>query len=151
MASSETTPRHDTNSKPRAAKDRRTMLSTVWLFLVLSFIYADVFTLFFDKGAGTAADMNAGAIFFFAVVMETAVAMVVLCRVLPQVWNRWTNVGVAILQIAVLGWSMVGEPMTPFYAFFSAVEMATLLFVAGYAFTWRSQRQSAPVAVTAGV
>ena len=31
--------------------NRRTILSTLWIFLVLNFIYADVFNLYFDPEA----------------------------------------------------------------------------------------------------
>jgi hypothetical protein len=145
MTTRETAPKH------HAARDRGTVLSTIWIFLVLSFIYADVFTLFFDKSVSTqTTELSSGAVLFFAVVMETAIAMVLLCRVLPCSWNRWTNVGVAVLHVAVLGYSLTGGTVTAFYAFFAAIEMATLLFVVGYAWTWRKQPQLDRVALVAG-
>jgi hypothetical protein len=76
------------------------------------------------------------------VIMETAIAMVVLARVLPYAWNRWTNIGLAVLHIAVLVFSLTGGAVTSFYAFFAALEITTLLFVIGYAWTWRRQPQS---------
>ena len=144
MATGETTP------KRHAWKDRRTALSAVWVFLVLNFMYADIFTLFFDKNAATqSTELSGGSVFFFAAVMETAIAMVLLSRFLPRAWNRWTNIGVAVLHIGVLVYSLTGGAVTSFYAFFAAIEMMTLLFVMGYAWTWRGQPQLDPVALAA--
>ena len=129
-------------------KDRRVVLSTLWVFVVLNFLYADVFTLFFDPAAQTqTADLSSGAVLFFAVIMETAMLMVLLSRVLPEGWNRWVNIGAAILHTAVLAWSLTGSEVTSFYAFFVTVEIATLLFVVGYAWSWRRQRATQPLAV----
>jgi hypothetical protein len=131
---------NDSAAESPAGKDRRKMLSTLWVFVVLNFLYADIFTLFFDPAAQTQTlDLSSGSVLFFAVVMETAMLMVLLSRVLPHAWNRWTNIGVATLHTAVLAWSLSGSAVTPFYAFFVTVEVATLLFVVGCAWSWRKQ------------
>ncbi|OFW61428.1 MAG: hypothetical protein A2133_06255, partial [Actinobacteria bacterium RBG_16_64_13] len=135
----------DSANKRTIWKDRKVVLSTLWVFLVLNFLYADIFTLFFDPAAQTqTSDLSSGAVFFFAVVMETAMLMVLLSRVLPQAWNRWSNIGAAILHTAVLVWSVTGSEVTSFYAFFVTVEIAILLFVIGYAWSWRAQRATQP-------
>ena len=138
----------DSAGKHRPCKDRRVVLSTLWVFLVLNFLYADVFTLFFDPAARTQTpDLSSGAVLFFAVVMETAMAMVLLSRVLPDGWSRWTNIGAAILHTGVLAWSLTEGTVTSFYTFFAAIEIATLLFVIGYAWSWRKESASQPLAV----
>jgi hypothetical protein len=145
MTSSQTAPKHS------AEADRRRVLSTLWTFLVLSFLYADVFTLFFDKGLKEQPiALNSGAILFFAVVMEAAIAAVLLSRILPYAWNRRTNIGVAVLQLAVLVYSVTEGAVTSFYAFFAAIEIAVLVFIIGYAWTWRQQPRLDSVAVPAG-
>jgi len=114
-----------------------------WVFAVLNFIYADVFTLFFDPAAHTAsAGMTAGAILFFAVMMETSIAMVVLSRVLSRGANRWANVAAGILHTGLVGWSLLGQAPKPFYAFFAAVEVAWTLFIVVYAWTWKREAVS---------
>jgi len=138
----------DSGSKHRPWKDKRVVLSTLWVFLVVNFIYADVFGLFFDPAARTqASDLSSEAVFFFAVIMETAMVMVFLPRVLPHAWNRWTNIGAATLHVAVLGWSLTGGGVTSFYAFFVTIEIATLLFVIGYAWSWRKESATQPLLV----
>ena len=119
-------------------RDRRMILSTLWIFATLNYIYCDVFSLFFDKvGQSQEATMSAGPVLFFAVVMETGMAMVVLSRVLPYLANRWSNVGIGILLTAVEAWSLTDGTPTPFYIFFAAVEIATTLFIIWYAGAWR--------------
>ncbi len=136
-----------TSIKRSIWKDRRVMLSTIWVFLVLNFLYADIFNLFFDPAAKEPSDMSFGVVVFFAVLMETSMLMVLLSRVLPRAWNRWTNIGAAILHTGLLSWSLTEGTVTSFYSFFVAVEVATLLFVIGYAWSWRKQGATQPLAV----
>ncbi len=74
-------------------KDRRMILSTLWIFATLNYIYADVFNLYFRPGVQQdSATMAAGGVFGFAVLMEMAIAMVLLSRVLNYRTNRWANI-----------------------------------------------------------
>jgi hypothetical protein len=140
-----------TTPERRTVGDRRKVLSTLWIFLVLSFLYADVFTLFFDKSAtAQTPGLSSGAILFFAVVMEAAIAAVLLSRILPYAWNRRINIGIAVLQLAVLVYSLTEGAVTSFYVFFAAIEIAVLVFIIGYAWTWRQQPRLDSVAVPAG-
>ncbi len=135
-----------TTPERNAARDRRTVLSAVWVALLFSFVYADIFTLFFDREAATqTTDLSSGSIIFFAVIMETAIAMVLLSRFLPYKWNRWANISVGIVQIGLLVFSLTEGTVTSFYAFFAALEIAALLFIVGYAWTWRRQPELDPV------
>jgi hypothetical protein len=141
----------DSTGKQSIWKNRRVMLSTLWVFLVVNFLYADIFTLFFDPAAKEPSDMSLGAILFFAIIMETSMLMVLLARVLPRAWNRWTNVAAAVLHIGILSWSLTGSGVTSFYAFFVAIEIATLLFVIGYAGSWREQAEARSLAAEVAV
>ncbi len=126
---------------------RRMLLSTFWIFAVLNYIYADVFTLFFDPAAHTTtATMTGGAVLFFAIVMETSIAMVVLSRVLRPGANRWANIAAGIFHTGLVAWSLSGQTPTPFYAFFAAIEIAWTLFIVVYAWTWKREAASATLA-----
>lgn len=122
------------------ARDRGMVLSTLWIFALINYIYADIFTLFFDPAAGSVTTMSVGTVLVFAVLMETGIAMVLLSRILNHGLNRWLNVIVGAIQAAFLGWSLFGEPPTPFYVFFASIEMASLLFIIAYAWTWKKER-----------
>jgi len=71
-----------------------------------------------------------------AVLMETAIAMVLLSRVLPYRANRWANIVAGIFHTAFVAWSLFGGTTSLFYAFFATIEIACTLFIVWYAWTW---------------
>src|SRR6266849_6153369 len=113
--------------------DRRMMLFTLWIFATFNYVYADVVTLF-DKSVATS--LSQGTLFGAAVLVETAIAMIPLSRVLKYRANRWANIIVgAINTVAVLASLLVATP-APYYAFFGIIEIATTLLIIWYAWTW---------------
>ncbi len=132
-----------------AAKDRRVVLSTLWIFAMFNYIYADVYGLFFNPvlqkeltkqlldGYVGSIQITQEFVLVTAVLMETAMAMVLLSRVLPYGANRWANVVSGVFHTLFVGWSLMGETPTIFYAFFATVEIACTLFIAWYAWQWR--------------
>jgi len=128
-----------TNIKDTVMKDRKVVLSTLWIFAMLNYLYADVFLLFFNPTAqnGTLA-MSQGAVLVFAILMETAIAMVLLSRFLKYGANRWANIIAGLFHTAFVAWSMIGETPAPFYVFFASIEMVCTLFIAWYAWKWRN-------------
>jgi len=126
-------------SRTPEGTDRKMVLSALWIFATLNYIYADVFTLFFVPGAQeTTTSMPAGAALAFAVLMETAIAMVFLSRVLKHAANRWANIIVgAIHTAAVYFFVLAGTPPpAPFSAFFAAIEIVCTLVIIWYAWKW---------------
>jgi hypothetical protein len=119
------------------SRDRGMVLSTLWIFALINYIYADIFTAFFDPPAPGTAIMPDGTLMVFAALMETAIAMVLLSRILKRAWNRWLNVLVGLIQTAFVSWSLFGDAPEPFYVFFVCIEVASLLFIAVYAWTWK--------------
>ena len=135
----------NTNIKAAEMKDRKVVLSTLWIFAMLNYLYADVFTLFFSPTAqkGSLA-MPQGAVLMFALLMETAIAMVLLSRFLKYGANRWANMIAGIFHTAFVAWSMIGETPALFYVFFASIEIICTLFIAWYAWKWRNP-ESQPV------
>ncbi len=135
------------NSNTIAAqmKDPKVVLSTLWIFATLNYIYNDVFGLFFNPAAQKITQaMGQGPALVFAVFMETAMAMVVVSRLMKYSANRWTNIIAGIFHTVLVAWSLTGEVPLPFSAFFSAIEIICTLFIVGYAWKWRSP-ESQPV------
>ncbi len=119
-------------------RERKMRLSALWIFATLNYIYADVFGLFFLPGAQKeTAVMASGAVLGFAVLMETAIAMVLLSRVLKYGTNRWANIiAAAIHTLSVVATLFGGTPPAPYYLFFASIEIACTLFIIWYAWTW---------------
>jgi hypothetical protein len=144
------------NTTNRAvARDRRVILSTLWIFAILNYAYADIMTLFFNPVlqkeehqrilSGYVGDIRItqGFVLVAAILMETAIVMVLLSRVLPYGANRWTNILVGVLHTASVIWSMTGGPVNLFYVFFATIEIGCTLFIVWYAWTWRNPALSA--------
>jgi len=129
----------NTNSTATELKDRKVVLSTLWLFAVLNYLYADVFSLFFNPTAQKETlVMPRAAVLVFAILMETAIAMVPLSRFLKYGANRWANMIVGIIHTALVAWSLTGETPQLFYVFFASIEIVCTLFITWYAWKWRN-------------
>jgi len=116
--------------------DPKVTLSSLWIFAVLNYIYADVFTLFFDPAGRETVVMPQVSVLVFAILMETAIAMVLVSRFLKYGPNRWTNIIAGIFHTAFVAWSMTGETPTLFYVFFASIEILCTLFITWYAWKW---------------
>jgi Ni,Fe-hydrogenase I cytochrome b subunit len=138
-----------TTNKITARKDRKVILSTLWIFALFNYAYADIFTLQFNpvfqkeatkqllSGYIGSIHITQGFVLTAAILMETAIAMVLLSRVLPYRANRWANIIVGVLQTASVAWSLFGgTPPDLFNAFFTTIEIACTLFIVWYAWTW---------------
>jgi hypothetical protein len=82
--------------------------------------------------------MTQGAVFAFAILMETAIAMVLLSRVLKYGVNRWANIIAGIIHTALVSYSLFGQTPLPFYIFFASIEIPCTLFIIWYAWRWRN-------------
>jgi len=132
------------NSKTVEMKDRKVILSTLWIFATLNYIYADVFggkdpEILKQLIAGTGPlQMTEGFLLGAAILMETAIAMVLLSRVFKHRANRWANIIVGIIHTLAVSLSLfVGVP-TLYYMFFAAIEIPCTLFIVWYAWKWRN-------------
>jgi hypothetical protein len=129
----------NTNSKVTEMKDRKVVLSTLWIFAVLNYLYADVFSLFFNPTAQKETlAMTQGVVLLFAILMETAIAMVLLSRFLKYGANRWANIIAGIFHTALVAWSLSGGTPQLFYVFFASIEIVCTLFIVWYAWKWRN-------------
>ena len=127
----------NTNIKAAEMKDRKVVLSTLWIFAMLNYLYADVFTLFFNPAAQKETlAMPQGPVLVFAILMETAIAMVFLSRFLKYGANRWANIIAGIFHTAFVAWSLTGETPELFYVFFASIEIVCTLFITWYALKW---------------
>jgi Ni,Fe-hydrogenase I cytochrome b subunit len=129
--------------------ERKVILSTLWIFAMFNYAYADILTLWFNPalqkevtkqllaGYVGSIQITQGFALVGAILMETAIAMVLLSRLLPYRANRWANIIAGVLNTASVAWSLFGDtPPNLFYIFFATIEMACTLFIVWYAWTW---------------
>ena len=124
-------------------RDMKVRLSLLWIFAMFNYLYADVMTLMDSsvlkelmKGYAGPFQITQGFLLGAAILMETAIAMVLLSRVLKYKANRWANIIVGAIHTAAVGASMfVGTP-TPYYVFFGTIEISCTLLIIWYAWKW---------------
>ncbi|MCB0505083.1 MAG: hypothetical protein KDC58_06225 [Cyclobacteriaceae bacterium] len=128
-------------------KDKRILLSTLWIFAVLNYLYCDVLS-FMDHsflnelltGKVGDIDMNEGFLLGASVLMEISISMVLLSRVLPYRSNRLANiVAGAITTSAQIASLFVGSA-TIHYVFFSVIEIATTTYIFLMAIKWKETK-----------
>ena len=129
-------------------KDRKVILSTLWIFVILNYLYCDVIGL---MDAHLLKQLLSGAIeggptltpqflFIASMMMEIPIVMVILSRILNYTANRRANIITGIMMTLVQISSLfVGSGPTLYYSFFSIVEISCTAFIVWYAWTWLKQ------------
>jgi len=125
-------------------KDKRMVLSTLWIFVTLNYLYCDVIglmdpVLLNQYLTGTIGPIHIDENFLLAgaVLMEIPIAMVLLSRVLSYKANRLANIiGASIKTLAMIATMFVGSPSS-YYLFFGIIEILTTVFIVVYAWNWK--------------
>lgn len=132
-----------------AAIDVRLKISALWIAMLFLFAYGDIFGFFRadvieDVAAGEVGGIAVTQTFLIGVSLYVAIAsvMVFLSLVLKRAINRWVNIGLAILYVVSIAVSCIGETWA-YYIVLSVMEIALLLTVIRYAWTWPKTREQA--------
>jgi Family of unknown function (DUF6326) len=115
-------------------KDKNVTFSTFWVFVTLNYIYCDVFILF-DVSRGSA-PMGQSFLLGASVLMEIPMAMVILSRILKYKADRWANIIAGGIMTVAQALSLFVGPPTPYYLFFSVIEISCTLTIIWYAWKW---------------
>ena len=116
-------------------------LSTMWIFVVLNYIYCDVFTVMASLNPTSvntgSASITPGFLLGAGALMEIPMLMVLLARYLSFKANRWANmVAGLIMTVAESASLFVGKPHA-FYIFFATIEIACTMLILWFAWTWK--------------
>ncbi len=128
-------------------KDRKVILSTLWIFAMFNYLYADYASLLepgmlqqLMTGSVEGIPITLATLLGGVILMETAIAMILLSRILKYTANRWANIIVGAIHTAAVLASMVfGGVPPPYYLFLITIEVACTLFIIWYAWTWPKQ------------
>lgn len=129
----------------QAMRRRKLILSTAWVFVILNYIYNDIFSLMdssvlnqFLTGNIDGMIIDQTFLFYGAILMEIPIAMVLLSRVLTFKLNKVLNIIAGLIKtVAVVGSMFVGTGVSMYYLFFGSIEIAGTLFIVWYAWTWK--------------
>jgi len=124
--------------------DRRMLLSTLWIFVLLNVIFRDLHEF---ATASAVEEILTGTIngnliteqllLLGAFLVEIPIVMVLLSRVLHVRANRWANILSAIVTIAVVLSALPGDLDDRFFA---GVEIVALLAIIWLAWKWPAEK-----------
>ena len=133
------------SSVRRTDSERKSLLSTLWMFVLVNMIYADFLGMlrpgYLDFLDQMSQQRTGSTVLLFAVFMEVAIAMIFLSRVLAYKANRWAHfiaIPLTILWVVVPAlMPSLGETTPLSYMFFASVEVVTMVFMFGYVWQWK--------------
>jgi MFS family permease len=132
-----------TTDKIAERKDRKVILSTLWIFAMLNYLYCDVIGLMnpdllkqYLTGSVNGIHLTQGFLLGAGILIEIPIAMVLLSRVLRYKANRWANIVAGSVMTAVQILTLVLTPPLAYYIFFSILEIGCTAFIVWYAWTW---------------
>lgn len=121
----------------------RMKIAAAWASCMFLYIYVDYFILYrpgFMEGilAGKVFvfDITQGFFLFALVSMSIPALMVFLSVTLPAAATRWTNLIVAGIYIPYSAINIIGEEWSLFFGYGIVAEVALLLLIVRYAWTW---------------
>ena len=124
-------------------KDRKAILSTLWIFVTLNYLYCDVLGLMnpellrqYLTGDVNGIHLTQGFLLGAGILIEIPMALVLLSRVLGYRANRWANVAAGSVMTVVQCLTLVLTPPAGYYIYFSILEIACTAFIVWYAWTW---------------
>lgn len=82
--------------------------------------------------------MPPGGLLAGAILMETAIAMVLLSRVLKYKANRWANIIIAVINIV----AVITGGQGLYYVFFATIEVVCMSLIVWYAWKWKPEVES---------
>ena len=120
----------------------KSKLSTMWIFATFNYLYCDVVTLMdrnvlkeFLGGRVGGVDVTQGFLLGAGMLVEIPMAMLLLSRLLGRRVDRLANVAAGALMTIVQAGTLAVHTPTPYYAFFSAIEIACTAAIVWFAWT----------------
>jgi hypothetical protein len=118
-------------------------LSGLWVALMFFYLYRDVLG-FMEPGhvedllAGELAgvQMTHAVLLGSAVLMAIPSVMVFLSLALKVTANRWVNIILSIVRIAILGGTFFVGEISTLYAFYAMVEFLLIVLIVWHAWKW---------------
>ena len=149
----------NTNNKTIETKDKKVILSTLWIFAMLNYLYCDILALMdpdllnqFITGNVGGIHMTQAFLLQAAILMEIPTAMVLLSKVLKYGANRWANmIAGTIMTIVQFSTLFIGSSPALYYIFFSIIEIACTSLIVWYAWKWPNPEHRPNVAAQPAV
>ena len=127
----------NTNKKITDLLDRKALLSSLWLFAMLTYTYGDVVTLM-DPIKHGSIELTEGFLLGGSIYMMIPISMVLLSRILKYRANRWASIIAGTIMTITLTLTLFVAIPTMYYAFFTAIEIACTSLIVWLAWKWHN-------------
>ena len=124
-------------------KNSKDILSTLWVFVTLNYLYCDLIGLMdssmlkgYLNGNIEGWIINESFLLYAGLLMEVPIAMVLLSKILPRKSNCWANIIAGSIKTTVMIATLFMGSPAKYYLFFAAIEIATTVFIVLYAWRW---------------
>lgn len=128
--------------------DKRKLLSLLWIFLTVNYMFCDIFTLHyapslqkFLNGGSESIKITQEFLLYFAFIMEIPMIMILLSRYLVFKLNKYINIIAALITGSVQAFTLTMGG-TLHYKFFSLIEISTAIFILFIAIGWKQKNSS---------
>lgn len=129
-------------------KQKDELLSTLWIFVTLNYLYCDLIGLMdanllnqYLTGNVEGMTINENFLLYAGILMEMPIAMVLLSKILPKKSNCWANIFAGAVKTIVMVAILIMGGVTKYFLFFAVIEIATTIFIVGYALKWLKQKE----------
>ena len=126
--------------------DKKVLLSAIWVFAVLNYLYCDVLALMdsnllnqFLTGTVDGMKLTQNFLFGASILMEISISMTLLSRLLSYRVNRIANLIASTITTLVQIATLIGKP-TMYYIFFSLIEIAATSSIFIIALKWKVEK-----------
>lgn len=132
-------------------KNKEDLLSTLWIFVTLNYLYCDLIGLMnsnllkqYLTGNVEGLVINETFLLYAGILMEIPMVMVLLSKVLAKKANCWANLIAASIKTLVMIATLFIGTVTTYYLFFAVIEIGTTIFIVVCVFQWMKQREAVP-------
>ncbi len=130
--------------------NKKTLLSTLWVFVTINYLYCDLIGLMdasllkqYLTGKVEGMEINPTFLLYAGILMEIPISMILLSRILPDKSNAWANIVASFIKTVVMILTLFIGSFTIYYGFFAAIEISTTVFIFGYSIKWLKEQRFA--------
>lgn len=124
-------------------KDKKVLLSTLWIVAILNYLYCDIVGLMdvnllkqYLTGSVDGMEISTGFLLGASILMEIPIIMILLSRILDYKYNRIANIISGKKMTLVQSSTLFFGTATIYYMFFSIIEITFTISIVIIASKW---------------
>jgi hypothetical protein len=131
---------------------RSQLLSTLWIFVLMNMIYADIIGMlrpgYLDLLDSMSRQLAPGVVLVFAILLEVPILLILLSRILPRTANRAANLTAVPISILYVIFGGLDDPPLS-YLLFASIEILAMLVIFYLAWNWKAHSKQTTMSADA--